>query len=100
LRFLHGEGAVEPEWSVDAIDALAAAETPAETTPLDSRAALRALPPLIRGYWRLGAKFSRQEVSDPIFGTTDVLAVLPIEAIGSRYLDHFAPREETGPLAA
>ena len=27
--------------------------------PPDARAALRALPPLIKGYWRLGAKFSR-----------------------------------------
>jgi len=96
LRFLHGEDGAAPEWSVDAIGAVSATETP----PLDSRAALRVLPPLIKGYWRLGAKFSRHVVSDPIFGTTDILAVLPIEAIRSRYLEHFAPREKTGPLAA
>ena len=98
LALLRGEGAIEPEWCVDAIGALAAEAPPAP--PLDPRAALRALPPLIKGYWRLGAKFSRQAVVDPTFGTTDVLAVLPIEAIRSRYLEHFAPRNETGPLAA
>ena len=91
-------GASEPEWRVDAVGPLAVEPPPAP--PLDPRAALRALPPLIKGYWRLGAKFSRQAVIDPTFGTTDVLAVLPIEAIRSRYLEHFAPRDETGPLAA
>jgi putative hemolysin len=99
LRFLNGEGGPAPEWRVDAIGALAAEAAPA-APPLDSRAALRALPPLIKGYWRLGAQFSRQAVSDPVFGTSDVLAVLPVEAIRSRYLEHFAPREETGFLAA
>ena len=91
-------GASEPEWRVDAVGPLAVEPPPAP--PLDPRAALRALPPLIKGYWRLGAKFSHQAVIDPTFGTTDVLAVLPIEAIRSRYLEHFAPRDETGPLAA
>jgi L-ornithine Nalpha-acyltransferase len=100
LQFLRGERAGEPAWSVDAIDAIAAGETPAAEPPLDPRTALRALPPLIKGYWRLGAQFSRQAVVDPRFRTTDVLAVLPMEAIEERYLDHFARREETGPLAA
>jgi putative hemolysin len=101
LRFLRGEGDGEPEWSVEAIGALAAAdEARTAEPPLDQRAALRALPPLIKGYWRLGAQFSRQSVVDLRFGTTDVLAVLPIEAIRPRYLEHFAPREEVGPLAA
>jgi putative hemolysin len=100
LGWLCGEGAVEPTWSVDAAPALAAWEPPGAAPPLEARAALRALPPLLKGYWRLGAKFSRQAVIDPVFRTTDVLAVLPIEAIRTRYLEHFAPRSETTPLAA
>jgi putative hemolysin len=100
LALLRGEGAIEPDWSVEAAGALGVEPPQSGKPPLDSRAALRALPPLIKGYWRLGAKFSRQAVIDPIFGATDVLAVLPTQAIRTRYLEHFAPRDETGPIAA
>ncbi len=100
LRFLRGEGAPDELWSVEAladgfdVAAVAGAET------FNARAALRALPPLLKGYWRLGARFSRQAVADPVFATTDVLVVLPIEEIRSRYLAHFAPPGESQTLAA
>ena len=68
--------------------------------PPDPRAIARALPPLIKGYWRLGAKFSQEAVVDAAFGTTDIFVVLPIEEIRSRYLAHFAPPEPLSPLAA
>ena len=66
---------------------------------IDARTA-RALPPLIKGYWRLGARFSRDAVVDEAFGATDVLVVLPVEEIRSRYLAHFAPAEPSSSLAA
>jgi L-ornithine Nalpha-acyltransferase len=100
LRFLQGGGDIDADWSVDAVGAFEAETFAANESPLDPRAGVRALPPLIKGYWKLGAKFSRGAVVDPRFGAVDVLAVLPIEAIRARYLDYFAPREETGPLAA
>jgi putative hemolysin len=56
---------------------------------IDSRAALRALPPLIRGYLRLGAYIGDGAVIDHQFGTTDVLIILPVSAINARYIDHF-----------
>ena len=71
-----------------------------EEPPLDPRAIARALPPLIKGYWRLGAKFSHEAVVDAAFGTTDILVVLPIEDIRSRYLAHFAPPDPSLTLAA
>ncbi|MGD0723512.1 MAG: GNAT family N-acyltransferase [Roseiarcus sp.] len=67
---------------------------------LDARAAARALPPLVRGYWRLGAKFGAQAVVDPKFGTTDVFVVMPIADIEARYLARFAPRGQAAALAA
>ncbi len=58
---------------------------------VDAKAALRALPPLIKGYLRLGASVGEGAVIDRQFGTTDVLIVLPVAAINQRYIDHFGP---------
>jgi putative hemolysin len=56
---------------------------------IDPKDALRALPPLIKGYLRLGAYIGDGAVIDYEFGTTDVLIVLPVSAIKKRYLEHF-----------
>jgi putative hemolysin len=48
-----------------------------------------ALPPLIKGYSRLGAYIGDGAVIDHEFGTTDVLIVLPVSAIKHRYFEHF-----------
>jgi putative hemolysin len=56
---------------------------------IDPKAALRALPPLIKGYLRLGASIGDGAVIDHQFGTIDVLIVLPVSAIKRRYLEHF-----------
>ena len=58
---------------------------------IDPKAALRALPPLIKGYLRLGATFGTGAVIDRQFGTTDVLVILPVSQINPRYIDHFGP---------
>jgi putative hemolysin len=58
---------------------------------IDRKAALHALPPLIKGYLRLGATFGDGAVIDRQFGTTDVLVVLPVAAINARYIEHFGP---------
>jgi len=58
---------------------------------VDPRAALQALPPLVKGYLRLGATFGDGAVIDRQFGTTDVLVILPVAAINARYIDHFGP---------
>jgi len=57
---------------------------------IDHKAALRELPPLIKGYLRLGAYIGDGAVIDDQFGTTDVLIVLPISVIKARYIEHFS----------
>jgi putative hemolysin len=67
------------------------------TTPMDlmptevvnARSALAAMPPLIKGYLRLGAKIGDGCVVDHDFGTTDVFIVLPVETISSRYINYY-----------
>ena len=46
---------------------------------IDPKAALRVLPPLIKGYLRLGGFIGDGAVVDREFGTTDVLIVLPVQ---------------------
>ena len=56
---------------------------------LAPRETIRQVPPLIKGYLRLGAHVGEDAVVDPDFGTTDVLIVLRREMISARYLAHF-----------
>jgi putative hemolysin len=61
---------------------------------LDVKAALRSLPPLVKGYLRLGARFGDGAVIDRQFGTTDVFVLLRTSEIAARYRDHFGAMEE------
>ncbi len=89
LRFLRSDRPVEALWDVRAIAGRGVDPAPSSERPLDPREAIRALPPLIKGYWRLGAKFGPQAVVDESFGATDVFAVMPVAEIEPRYLSHF-----------
>lgn len=57
--------------------------------PSDLRKAMAQMPPLIKGYLRLGAKIASHAVVDRQFGTTDVLVVLKVDQINPRYLAHY-----------
>ena len=56
---------------------------------IDCRKAMLSLPPLIKGYLRLGSYIGEGAVIDHAFNTTDVLVVLPISSINPRYFAHF-----------
>jgi L-ornithine Nalpha-acyltransferase len=91
LSFLHHHAAAPEAWRAKA---RAERYTPMGLMPkdaIDAKAALHALPPLIKGYLRLGATFGDGAVIDRAFGTTDVLVILPVSAINKRYIDHFGP---------
>ncbi len=55
----------------------------------DMRAAARSLPPLIKGYLRVGAMVGDGAFVDRQFNTVDVFVVMPVEQITRRYLDRF-----------
>jgi putative hemolysin len=61
---------------------------------VNAKTALKALPPLIKGYLRLGAFIGDGAVIDRQFGTTDVLIILPVEKIDPRYFEHFGAPDE------
>jgi len=55
----------------------------------DARQAMRLLPPLIKGYLRIGAMVGDGAVIDRQFNTVDVFMVMPVEAIAQRYMSRF-----------
>ncbi|TKT83040.1 GNAT family N-acetyltransferase [Aquamicrobium sp. LC103] len=89
LSFLAQNCRAEGEWAARAV---AARHHPMDLMPseaVNARAALAAMPPLIKGYLRLGAKIGDGCVVDHDFGTTDVLIVLPVKTISSRYIAYY-----------
>ena len=62
----------------------------------DDKLALRALPPLIKAYLRVGAFVGEGAVIDHQFNTTDVLIILPVDKISPRYFNRFGLPHQTG----
>lgn len=89
LQFLRKVAPAPEEWRVAAqpgrgipLDALPASD-------MSPDAALRALPPLVKGYLRLGGAVGEDAVIDTQFGTTDILIVLPTERLNPRYVNYY-----------
>ena len=100
LSFLHHHARAPAGWSVRAHEDLFQDMDLVAADQIDRRAALKAMPPLIKGYLRLGAFVGDGAVIDYQFGTTDVLIILPVERIRPRYFAHFgAPDEQTARIA-
>jgi putative hemolysin len=55
----------------------------------DSRLAARSLPPLIKGYLRVGAAIGDGAYVDHAFNTVDVFILMPVEGIAQRYSERF-----------
>lgn len=64
---------------------------------IDPKRALASLPPLLKGYLRVGAYVGDGAVVDHQFNTTDVCVIVKTEMIAGRYTRHFdvAERQET-----
>jgi len=89
LSFLHHYARAPETWRARALPNRYIEMNRMSREAIDPKAALRMLPPLIKGYLRLGALVGDGAVVDHEFGTTDVLIVLPVAAIKQRYLEHF-----------
>ena len=94
LSFMHYNVLAPEKWRCRAHDDLYVPMNRLPEADVDARAALKAMPPLIKGYLRLGAFVGDGAVIDRQFGTTDVLIVLPVENIDPRYFEHFGAPDE------
>ncbi|MBI2718454.1 MAG: GNAT family N-acetyltransferase [Rhizobiales bacterium] len=92
LTFLAKARPAPAEWRVSALPERAIAMR--RRGSIDERRALRALPPLVKGYLRLGCYFGEEAVIDRQFNTIDILIILPVAAIDARYFGHFGQPNE------
>jgi L-ornithine Nalpha-acyltransferase len=91
LSYLHHYASAPEAWRLPAQPHRYVEMNRLPKRAVDIKAALRDLPPLIKGYLRLGAYVGHGAVIDRKFGTTDVAIVLPVSAINARYVQHFGP---------
>ncbi|HEX2255332.1 MAG TPA: GNAT family N-acyltransferase [Afifellaceae bacterium] len=89
LSFLHHTVLAPPEWRVRAVEERYVDMNRMPAAAVDPKSALRQLPPLIKGYLRLGAHIGDGAVVYHQFGTTDVLIILPVSAINPRYVHYY-----------
>jgi putative hemolysin len=68
---------------------LAEVDTEAAVAQIVKRATVSALPPLIKGYLRLGALIGEGAVIDHEFGTTDVCIIVVTDRITDKYFNHY-----------
>jgi L-ornithine Nalpha-acyltransferase len=94
LSFLHHFAGAPAEWRANAHPGRRVEMNRLAKDAINPKAALHELPPLLKGYLRLGAFIGDGAVVDDQFGTTDVLVILPVGAINARYVQHFGADAE------
>ena len=90
LSYLAQHFSAPPEWRVRAIAGRAVAMNRLTNGSYNRRSASRSLPPLVRGYTRLGCFVGEGAVIDHQFNTTDIFVLMPVSRISSRYSAHFS----------
>ncbi|MGN6464415.1 MAG: GNAT family N-acetyltransferase [Rhizobiaceae bacterium] len=94
LSFLAQNCRAEREWDVRAVISRYHTMDLMPSEAIHPRSALAAMPPLIKGYLRLGARIGDGCVIDRDFGTTDVFIILPMEFVSERYLNYYGAEAE------
>ncbi len=89
LTYLAKNARAADEWCAKALPGRHVDMDRVDLDAVDPRTLMQALPPLVKGYLRVGARFGDGAVIDRQFGTTDVLVVLPVKDIHPRYLGYF-----------
>jgi len=89
LGFLSTLSSSDPKWLVAPTSPDSIPIRQFESLVSNPKHALRMLPPLIKGYLRLGAFFSDTVVIDKDFGTIDIAVILPVANINPRYVNYY-----------
>lgn len=99
LSYLYHYHLAPPALRVRALDERHAEMALMEATAIDRKAAYATLPPLIKGYLRLGGFVGDGAVVDHQFHTTDVCVVVKTDLVTEKYYRHYERRERRPVLA-
>jgi putative hemolysin len=81
LSYLHHCHSMDANARVSALPNLSIDMNRMPLVDIDKAKAQRSLPPLLRGYLKLGATIGQGAVRDEQFGTTDVFLILPLAQV-------------------
>ena len=90
LSFLAQNFPTAPEFAVSALPRRYVGMDLMPAEAINPKSAFSRLPPLIKGYIRIGARIGDGCVIDHDFETVDVFVVLPVRAIQQRYISYYS----------
>ena len=93
LSYLYHRHMAPPEFRPRAIPSRYVNMNILPLEKIDERRALASLPPLIKGYLRLGGFVGDGAVIDPQFGSTDVAVIVVTDLVSDKYYKHYARSE-------
>jgi len=98
MSYLYHHHLAPPEIRVRALPSRYVKMNVLEPGSYDPRKALARVPPLIKGYLRLGGFVGDGAVIDPEFNSTDVFIIVKTEIITEKYIRHYerGMREQEG----
>jgi putative hemolysin len=89
LSYLHHYCRTDGDWDIRAVAGRYCSMDLMPKEAINAKSAIVALPPLIKGYLRVGSRIGDGCVVDGDFGTVDVFVVLPVKEISSRYINYY-----------
>jgi len=89
LTYLHHNHLAPPALRPTALPGRYVAMNRMSPELVDARRIQQTLPPLIKGYLRLGAMIGDGAVVDHQFNTTDVAVVVKTDLVTDKYIDHY-----------
>jgi putative hemolysin len=90
LSYLHHRHMAPPEFRPRAIPSRYVSMNILPLEQIDERRALASLPPLIKGYLRLGGFVGDGAVIDTQFGSTDVAVIVVTDRVSDKYYRHYS----------
>lgn len=90
LAYLAHHCRTTPDWDVKALPGRYQSMDLMPIEAVNAKSAIAAMPPLIKGYLRIGARIGDGCVIDHDFSTVDVCVVLPVAEIGARYINYYS----------
>lgn len=89
LTYLAHHCRTDSAWDVRALNERFCSMDLMPIEAVNAKAAIAAMPPLVKGYLRVGARIGDGCVIDHDFSTVDVFVVMPVKEIGARYINYY-----------